>query len=106
MTTSSWLICASCDSRNSAFVSTLACGKAAIALSTAASPSSGRHALGELGGHEEVPRRRRRAGLVERVEGDQPVAGDRRVGVDAGDGQLITVPFWNVSSTGSPICRS
>ena len=41
MTTSSWLIWASCDSRNSAFVSTLACGKAAIAASTAASPSSG-----------------------------------------------------------------
>ncbi len=54
MTMSSWLIWASCDARNSAFVCTLACGNGSIAALTAASPLGGGHPLGELGDDEEV----------------------------------------------------
>ena len=48
----------------------------------------GGDALGEAGDDEEVARCCRRADPFQRVDGDQPVAGERGVLEDAGDGQV------------------
>ena len=54
MITSSWLIWASCDLRNSALVSTLACGIGRHRRLDGGVALLRRDALGELGGDEEV----------------------------------------------------
>ena len=69
-------------------------------------PARRRDAVGELGDDEEVARRRRRRRLLERVERDQPVAGDRGVVVDAGHRQRRPRCRSGTSaSTVSPICE-
>ena len=68
-------------------------------------PAAGVDAVGQLGGTKKS-RAWPPADLVERVERDQPVAGQRGVVVDAGDGQVGVSPFWNVTGTVSPTARS
>ena len=75
-------------------------GTAAIAASIAASPCSASTPVGELGDDEEVARGAAPVAASSVSSDDQPVAGQRGVVVDAGDGQRrARSPFWNVTST-------